>query len=233
MEEKNRKSENDDFNEEDLKDSRINKRKLRDIHEKRKSGRKFHFSFAGFKFLILLAAFAFVCGGGYFFASSLKLKRVKAEHANLTSEILKVAEFTVIKNQYANIAAVKAEVLGGFSKAYNIVKYNGVIRIGVKNASDIDVVFSKDGKSVTVYLPHCEILGNDITSMESFDERRGLFVSVDTQMVFDEIKVSKQETLDNLIVSGVLNDADIQLKTFISGFLSTQNFQEIKFQWKL
>ncbi len=168
---------------------------------------------------------------GKFSDSNLFSKKTESTHMNLSSRIQNVAEFTTSKVEYCDVVAVKAEIMGGFSKAYNIVKFYGVIRVGVENASEITVSLENGRTKALLRVPHCKVLGNDITQLESFDEKRGLFVAVDTQMVFDKLNDAKNLTQQNLINKGILQEADTRMEDLLKAFVKEMGYEDVEIIW--
>jgi len=184
--------------------------------------------------IFVSAVVAFVLISFFLFKArscSLMSKKTEASHMQLMSQIRNVAELTTSKVEYCDVIAVKAEVMGGFSKAYNIVKFYGVIRVGLENVSDINVSIDKDNNKAVLRVPHCKVLGNDLTELESFDEKRGLFVAVDTQMVFEKLIDAKKVTEENLINKGIITDAEKNMENLLINFVKAMGYSEVEVNW--
>lgn len=181
--------------------------------------------------LAVIVGFIIMFFIGKFSDSNLFSKKTESTHMNLSSRIQNVAEFTTSKVEYCDVVAVKAEIMGGFSKAYNIVKFYGVIRVGVENASEITVSLENGRTKALLRVPHCKVLGNDITQLESFDEKRGLFVAVDTQMVFDKLNDAKNLTQQNLINKGILQEADTRMEDLLKAFVKEMGYEDVEIIW--
>lgn len=165
--------------------------------------------------LILIAAF---CLGGYIGLDKLKAVKVEKMHATLSQRLLEVAEFTTVKVNYSDCVSIKKSAAAGLSKAYSIVKFSGVVRVGIEDATKIRISIDEGGKTVRVVLPHAQILDNTISTQEVFDEKNGLFVAVTTQEIFDEIDAARKEKVKELLEGGILKDADKRTQDLMRSF---------------
>ena len=163
-----------------------------------------------------------------------KIRQVKVEHLHslVYSQIEKVCELTVIKYNYGSVVLPKKSALNGSIKAYSIVKFSGVIRLGISNLEEMQITVSPNGKMVDVLLPHAEILENAIVSEEVFDEKRSIFIPITTQEIFDEIKSEMERTEDALLHDGILDEADERIVLLVKAFLSANGVRESTVHFK-
>jgi hypothetical protein len=150
-----------------------------------------------------------------------------ANYMAVYSQMIQVAELTTVKNNYSDVVCVKKIFAGGLSKAYSIVKFSGVIRAGIRDTAAIKCTVSPDGKSVTAAVPHCEVLGNGLVAQEIFDEKKGVFVSVTAQEIFDEISKGMSKSQENAVAGGLLDEADVQVKQVMTALLTACGFSEV------
>lgn len=200
------------------------------LHEKMQVAYEEHKSHLSFRFIMILVMAVLVCACGIVvFMSYKKFSKpeVTTNYMAVYSQILQVAELTAIKNNYSDVVCVKKSVAGGLSKAYSIVKFSGVIRAGIKDTGAITFAVSPDGKTVTVKVPHSEVLGNGLISQEVFDEKKGLFVSITTQEILAEIEEGMKRSQENFVNADLLREADIQVKHVITSLLVACGFTEV------
>src|SRR5574344_1385420 len=180
------------------------------------------------KILIIAGAVCVVALGSYFGIKKFFQVKVENLHKTLSSQIENVAELTTLKNNYSDVVCIKKSTAGGMAKSYSIVKYNGVIRAGVKDFSSIKINISKDAKKVTVTLHRVEVLGNGLISQEVFDEKSSIFVPITTQEIFTEIQNGMKSTQDEIVKQGFLIEAEYHLKSIVKTFLTSCGFEEIE-----
>ena len=134
-------------------------------------------------------------------------------------------ELVTIKYRYSDILSIKKSL--GFSKSYSFIKYSGIIRIGIPDLSLCDIEVTNEGKTLNIKLPDVEILGNDITSQEVFDESHSLFVPVSLDEAFAEIQRAKDNTLEELVDEGIMKEARENAKKVIQQIMMSAGFEEV------
>ena len=134
-------------------------------------------------------------------------------------------ELVTIKYRYSDILSIKKSL--GFSKSYSFIKYSGIIRIGIPDLSLCDIEVTNEGKTLNIKLPDVEILGNDITSQEVFDESHSLFVPVSLDEAFAEIQRAKDKTLEELVNEGIKKEARENAKKVIQQIMMSAGFEEV------
>ena len=113
------------------------------------------------------------------------------------------------------------------SKSFSIIKYTGIIRIGIPDITQADFEVYNEGKGVKIKLPDVEVLGNDITAQEVFDESHSIFVPITLDDVFVEIERSKDSTLEELIDDGILKEARENAKKVVQQIMMAAGFEEV------
>ena len=118
-------------------------------------------------------------------------------------------------------------VIPGTEKVF-IAKWDGAIKAGVR-VDGITTQVNEAAKTLTVCLPPAEILSHEIDSdsVETLDQRNGLFnpVSVDDVRAFDA--VSKEAMEARAIENGILERADANARAILTDLIcSIPNFQE-------
>ena len=189
--------------------------------------RRGHVSLLTVKIVAVLVLACVICVAGFYAYKKFTFVKVEKKHMTIASQITAVAELTTLKNNYSDVVCVKKTGAAGLAKSYSIVKYNGVLRAGIKDASQIKVSISSDGKSVTVYVPKSEVLGNGLVSQEVFDEKNSIFVPITTAEIFDEIQKGMVATQEACIKEGFLEESDVQVKKVVTAFLATCGFNQI------
>lgn len=201
--------------------------------EKRKVAKKEHASFSLSKFIFWLKFFAilFVASAIAIFAyygwKRFTKEQIEKKYSTISSQILQVAELTAIKYTYNDVVSIKKSAAAGMSRAYSIVKYTGVIRVGIRDLSSVGINLSSDGKSVTVRVPRSELLENSLLNQEVFDEKDGVFVSVKTGEVMEEIKHAMEAQMVKVKDSGIVQDADKRVKSLLESMLRGAGYENV------
>jgi hypothetical protein len=174
--------------------------------------------------VVVVCALAF---GGYFGYKKLMRTKVERLRAFVTQEISFCAELVVSKAAYSEIVSIKKSAMAGFARSYSIVRYSAVIRMGIEDVTQSGVYVSPDAKSVYVRLPPLEVLGNDVTGFEVFDEARNIFVPIRTQEIFDEIGKSQDEALARVLGEGLKKESEDHAVGLVTRILSAMGFRNI------
>lgn len=175
--------------------------------------------------IILLAIFT---GASYFAITKLTKVEKESKFAMIDKQLSYCQELVTAKYRYSDIVTIKKT--SGFAKSYSIIKYNGLLRVGVADFTDISYKLSLDGKIVKIKLPEAEILGNDILKQEVFDEKDSIFVPISTQEIFDEIDNARFQTQEDMLAEGILEDAELYAQQIIRQFLLSLGFEKIVFE---
>lgn len=180
-----------------------------------------------FKILLLLFLLASV-----FFATRLgwqKLIEVKTEksHALVFRELERCSELITAKTTYTDIISIKKTRIAGFAKSFSIIKYTGVIRGGILDIGKSKITVTKGGKVVKVELPPVEVLSNDISQIEVFDESRSIFVSISVKEIMEEIRFNQETSSAQILETGFLDEARKQACKIIESILYAAGFEEV------
>lgn len=172
--------------------------------------------------LLCLAALA-ICG--YFAKLKYSLVSVEKKYALVSSKLSECAELTSTKYQYSDIIIIRKKNM--IAKSHSIVRYSGVIRIGIPDISMADVYLRDEGKTVEIVLPGAEILGNDIVDQEVYDESLSVFIPITTQEVFSEIETSRQMTAEKLVDEGILEQAQERARSVLEDLFTLAGFEKV------
>lgn len=135
-------------------------------------------------------------------------------------------ELVSLKYRYSDIISIKKSV--PLAKSYSIVKYTGTIRAGIKDMTLCDFEVSETGRAVKVILPEAEVLGNDITTQEVFDESHSMFVPITIEEVFTEIDAARQDVLEEFLNQGILEEARKNAILVIKQLLVAAGFDSVE-----
>ena len=157
-----------------------------------------------------------------------KITTVKTEvnQAMISKQLSYCQEFVSSKYRYSDIISIKKSA--GLAKSYSIIKYSGIIRTGIFDFTEITFDVSSNGKKIVVHVPKTEILGNEITKQEIFDEKRSIFVPITTQEIFDEIELAREEATQELIAEGILEESREYACQIIKQFMLSLGFEEVE-----
>lgn len=181
------------------------------------------------RFLILVAVFAIVVA----FYFGFKLKNESSIHSeNIEKEIQKIASLSTAKFNYVNVAEfsdVKKinELKLPFTTKRFIVKYKGEIFAGL-DASKIKVENFDEG-SIKVALPKVSIIHNNIPEEEVyfFDERDTVFNPLKYDDLYSLLVEEKKKMEEEAIKTGLLLEAEGNLKELLNTFLKALGYEEI------
>ena len=179
------------------------------------------------KILIILSLCAALFFGGKFGWQKLGEIKTEKSSAVVFRELQKWAELVTAKNTYSDIISIKKTRIAGFAKSFSIIKYSGVIRGGIKDISQSQVTIYDRGKKVKVLLPKMEILSNDISSIEVFDESKSIFVSISVKEIMEEIRFNQESASAEILETGFLEEAKAHAKEITETILLASGFEEV------
>ena len=212
-------------------EKKINEKKslLREAEkvERQRKPRRQHSVFSGIltKIIIILILLVILCGGAYYFFTKKMQPQKTVNVLMVQNQLSYCQELVTLKYRYSDILSIKKSV--ALSKSFSIIKYTGIIRIGIEDITLSDIEVYNEGKGVKIKLPDVEVLGNDITSQEVFDESHSIFVPITLDDVFVEIERSKQATLEELLDEGIMNEARESAKKVVQQIMMSAGFEEV------
>ena len=192
---------------------------------KEKKGNRL-FSKIVLRVVTILFLAAILCGGLFFAYKKFTTVKKEINYAMVSKQLSYCQEFVSAKYRYSDIISIKKSA--GFSKSYSIVKYSGIIRVGIFDFTEITYDISLDGTKLVIHVPKTEILGNEITKQEVFDEKQSIFVPITTQEIFDEIEKAKIEAAEEMIAEGILEESWEYACQIIKQFMLSLGFEEIE-----
>lgn len=180
------------------------------------------------RIILILALITALFFGGKF--SWQKLGEIKTEKSSaiVFRELEKCAELVTAKNTYSDIISIKKTRIAGFAKSFSIIKYTGVIRGGIKDISKAQVKIYDMGRKVKVLLPKMEILSNDISSIEVFDESKSIFVSISVKEIMEEIRFNQETASAEILGTGFLSEAESHAAKIFESILYASGFKEVE-----
>ena len=180
------------------------------------------------RIILILALITALFFGGKF--SWQKLGEIKTEKSSaiVFRELEKCAELVTAKNTYSDIISIKKTRIAGFAKSFSIIKYTGVIRGGIKDISKAQVKISERGKKARVILPKMEVLSNDISSIEVFDESKSIFVSISIKEIMEEIRFNQETASTEILETGFLSEAESHAAKIFESILYASGFKEVE-----
>lgn len=186
--------------------------------------------------LILKVAIFFCVAFAIFFAAKFlfsKFTQIQIEKKRVAIErnLTESAELVLYKMRYSDMLAVKKRQ--GFSSAISFVRYSGILRAGIEDISQSEILISPDGKKLFVKIPPCVLLGNEIYSQEIFEERQGFFTKITTQEIFNEIDDAKELAVQEILADGLLSDANARAALVIRQLLLPIGFEEVLVETKI
>ena len=192
---------------------------------KRHSGREGAFGRLLTKIIIILFLLIILLSGGYFIYSKKFTPKTEVNIAVVMNQLSFCQELVTAKYRYSDILSIKKTK--ALSKSLSIIKYTGIIRIGISDITQSDFEVYNGGKSLRIKLPDVEILGNDIVSQEVFDESHSIFIPITLDDVFNEIEKAKDNTLEELVNDGILQEARENAKKVVQQIMMAAGFEEV------
>ena len=178
------------------------------------------------KIIIILFLLVVLLFGGYYVFTKKFTPKTEVNVAVVMNQLSLCQELVTAKNRYSDIVAIsKSYKLIG--KSYAIIKYTGIIRIGIPDITQSDFEVYNEGKSIKIRIPDVEVLGNEIETQEVFDESHNIFIPITLDEVFTELEKSKDATLDELINEGILEEARENAKKVIQQVMLSAGFEEV------
>ena len=180
------------------------------------------------KIIIILALVAVLSFGGKFGWKKLGEIKTEKSSAIVFRELQHCAELVTVKTTYSDIISIKKTRIAGLAKSYSIIKYTGVIQGGISDISKAKISVSNRGKSAKVTLPPIEVLSNDISSIEVFDEGKSAFVSISLQEIMAEIHFNQESSSAQIIETGFLSEAEKQAVSIMKSLLLAAGFESVE-----
>lgn len=184
------------------------------------------------KIILILALVVVIFFGGKFSWNKAMEIQTEKSSAIVFRELENCAELITVKTTYSDIIAIKKSRIAGLAKSFSIIKYTGVIRGGIKDISQAQVKISERGKKARVILPKMEILSNDISSIEVFDESKSIFVSISVKEIMEEILFNQEAASAEILGTGFLSEAESHAAKIFESILYASGFKEVEVVFK-
>lgn len=180
------------------------------------------------KVLCVFTLFCLVIIGGKLGWQKLTEIKTEKSHALLFKELERCAELVTAKTTYTDVISIKKTRIAGLAKSFSIIKYTGVIRAGISDIRQAELSVSDGGKKAKVILPPMEILSNDISSIEVFDENKSVFVEISLKDVMEEIRFNQESSSAQILETGFLEESKNQAVKIIESVLYAAGFSEVE-----
>lgn len=155
----------------------------------------------------------------------------------IKSEIQDIGELATVEYLYTDAGKFEdpaklfgKEVPFSFTTKSFIAKWDGTIKAGVK-VDEIIVEVNDANKEILVSIPKAEILSHEIEddSIETLDEKDGLFNPVKVEDVREFDVISKDAMEQRAIENGLLEKAQENAKNIIEKLINTDVVKELKY----
>ena len=180
------------------------------------------------RIIIVLILIVIFCTAGFFAIKQITKVNFESKYTLVDKQLSYCQELVSSKFKYSDILSLKKS--SGLSKSYSIIKYTGIIRVGLRDFSQINVKISKDGKMVRIKIPQIEVLSNDVTNQEVFDEKQSIFVPITTQEIFTEMENAKNQMQEDMISEGILDEARDYTIKVIRQFMFSCGFENVEIE---
>ena len=183
------------------------------------------------KIIVILSLILAICIVGFVFYQKVSNPIIEKRSMIVGEQLSYCQELITLKYRYSDMVTVRPTSKFSESvlfKSFVIVKYEGIIRIGIADVTMIDYEVFNHGKSVRIILPAPEVLGNDISSLSVFDENRSIFIKLTDEEVSEKIDERRQERLDEILADNkLIDEAAEYAKKIITLSMKSCGFEEI------
>ena len=180
--------------------------------------------------LVFTTILLFLIIAGYlYFSEKIAKESYEAKSAMVSQELVQCAELSTVKMNYSDVVITKRTFLG-LGKSYSIIKFNGVARAGIEDISKVETEISPDLNKITIRMPSCTLLSNDISSFEVFDESDNIFVPIQTDAIFAEIEKARDSTSITLQNDGLIKEANAHAKSLLTQVFTAMGFKFVDIQ---
>lgn len=156
----------------------------------------------------------------------------------MNAEIQDIGELATVEYLYTNAGKFEdpKQIFGKnipFTTKSFIAKWDGCIKAGV-DISRVTAEVDEDRKEIVVHIPKAEILSHEIDddSIETLDQRDGLFNEVKVEDVREFDAISKDAMEERAIGNGILDKALDNAENMISKLISNDVVQELGYTVK-
>lgn len=155
----------------------------------------------------------------------------------ITSEIQDIGELATIEYLYTDAGKFEdpAKIFGkeipfALTTKSFIAKWNGIIKAGV-NINEIKVEVENSNKEIIIHMPKAEILSHEIDneSIETLDEKNGLFNSIKIDDIREFDAISKEAMEQRTIENGILDKAYDNAKAIIYKLINNGAVKELEY----
>lgn len=158
----------------------------------------------------------------------------------IKSEIKDIGELATVEYLYTDAGKFEdaAKIFGkdipfSFTTKSFIAKWDGIIKAGIK-VDEIIVEINDATKEIIVHIPQAEILSHEIdnNSIETLDEKDGLFNPIKVEDVREFDAISKDAMEQRAIENGILDKAIENAKDIIEKLVNNDIVQEQEYTIK-
>lgn len=155
----------------------------------------------------------------------------------ITSEIQDIGELATVEYLYTDAGKFEdpAKVFGkeipfSFATKSFIAKWDGIIKAGI-NVEEITVEVRDFNKEIIVHMPKAIILSHEIDaeSLETLDEKNGLFNTIKVNDIREFDAISKEAMEQRAIENGLLDKAYENAKAIIYKLIDTGAVEELEY----
>ena len=153
----------------------------------------------------------------------------------INTEIQSIGELATMEYLYTNASKFEDPVkIFGKSVPFSlttksfIVKWDGIIKAGV-NISEVTAAADKENKKIIIQMPAAEILSHEIDndSIETLDQKNGLFNKITVEDVKEFDAVSKTAMENRAVENGLLEKAFENAKGIIESLVNNEAVKEL------
>ena len=182
-------------------------------------------------FISLLVS-ALLLGGLYIFLQTRVATSAETTSSTITESIVQIMQLSTLEYKYTDVVTYKEsskykDFIIPFTEKRFMIKYTGYLKAG-SDLSNIEID-TPDERTIHVTINHATITDNVINEEDIYvyDEKGSIFNSLKIADVYEILVEKKQETQQNLLETGFLEEADQRSKDLITQLLKAMKYEDI------
>lgn len=191
---------------------------------------RFFFKFVISMILIIVLA-AVIIFGIVYVTKALNSKEESSVTVQMTVEstLSTCQELVTSKYYYSQVDFIKRQNSNtNRSSSYVLLKYTGILRAGIEDLTACTFEYNEDEKSIKIYTPKIQILGNEISNYEVIDEYQKTFKTLSVKETMKELDNRKRQLENEAIESGFLQEAQSHAKLTLEKLFTAAGFTSVE-----
>ena len=182
--------------------------------------------------LIAILVSVLLLGGTYIYFQTRVATSAETTSSTITESILQIMQLSTLEYNYTDVVSYKEsskykDFVIPFTEKRFMIKYTGYIKAG-SDLSNIEID-RPDDETIHVTINRSEITDNVINEEDLYvyDEKGSIFNNLKIADVYTILVGKKEETEENLIKTGFLEEADQRSSDLITQLLKAMDFENV------